>query len=225
MTQHDPIRIIVGLGNPGAEHEKDRHNAGYWLLDELSAKYGGQFRSERKFHGDVARIDVDGCDVRLLKPTTYMNRSGQSVQSLAAFLKVAPEAILVVHDELDLPAGTVRLKRGGGPGGHNGLKDVIAHLGREFFRLRLGIGHPGDSHDVIDYVLGRPSRADADGIMAAVRDALDVIPVLLGHGEQKAMHRLHSRGVEPKPYKKPGKPPESDGGDEADPGDGSPAGG
>ena len=202
MTER--IRIIAGLGNPGRRYETTRHNAGYWLVEALAHRYGGQFKSDAKFHGDVAAIAVNGADVRLIKPGTYMNKSGLAVAALARYLKVPPAGVLVAHDELDLEPGTVRLKLGGGPGGHNGLKDVIAHLGKDFYRLRIGIGHPGHRDDVIDYVLNRASAADQGLIDEAVAEAAAVIPVLLGEGDQKAMHALHSKGVEPRPYRKAG---------------------
>lgn len=192
MTDHPLIRLIVGLGNPGDRYDQTRHNAGFWFVDELARRYGGEFREDRRHQGQTARVTIDGADVRLLKPATFMNRSGASVRSLASYLKVPSEAVLVVHDELDLGVGTVRLKRGGGPGGHNGLKDVIAHLGREFLRLRIGIGHPGHHAQVIDYVLQRPSREDDEAIRRAIEDAADVIPILVGLGEQRAMTRLHT---------------------------------
>lgn len=193
MTEHAPIRIIVGLGNPGKRYEQTRHNAGFWFVDLLAREHGGEFREDRRHQGEIARINVDGQDLYLLKPLTFMNRSGNSVRSLAAYLKLPPEAVLVAHDDMDLPVGSVRLKRGGGPGGHNGLKDVIAHIGREFFRVRFGVGHPGYEGDVIGYVLTRPSREGAEAIANAVAEAVEVLPVLIGHGEQKAMHQLHTR--------------------------------
>jgi len=193
MTENEPIQIIVGLGNPGSRYEDTRHNAGFWFVDLLARRYGAAFKEERRFQGELARIQVDGREVRLLKPTTFMNRSGNSIRSLAAYLKVPPEAVMIAHDDLDLPIGTVRLKRGGGAGGHNGLKDVIAHLGREFFRLRIGVGHPGHQNEVIDYVLTRPSREEESSILASIEEAADVMPVLLGEGEQRAMNRLHTR--------------------------------
>jgi len=198
----DPIKIIVGLGNPGPSNLLDRHNAGYWFADVLARRYGGEFRSEVKFHGDLCRVNIEGHDIRLLKPTTYMNRSGLAIQALAAYLKYTASQILVVHDELDLPLGKVKLKRGGGHGGHNGLRDVISHIGKEFFRLRIGIGHPGDKEEVIDYVLRRASREDENIIIDTINDAAGVIPLLLAEGEHKAMHKLHSRDVIPKPYRK-----------------------
>ena len=193
MSEHEPISIIVGLGNPGPRYEQTRHNAGFWFVDELARRYGGQFREERRFFGELARVSIDRRDVRMLKPATFMNRSGNSVRSLASYLKVPPECVLVAHDELDLPLGTVRLKRGGGAGGHNGLKDVIAHLGREFYRLRIGIGHPAHQGEVIDYVLQRPGAAEERTIRDSIDQCADVIPILLGEGEQRAMTRLHTR--------------------------------
>lgn len=197
MTEHEPIKIIVGLGNPGPRYEQTRHNAGFWFVDELARRHGGQFKEERRFLGEVARVTIDGRDVRMLKPGTFMNRSGNSVRSLASYLKVAPESVLIAHDELDLPLGTVRLKRGGGAGGHNGLRDVIAHLGREFFRLRIGIGHPGHHNEVIDYVLQRPGAQEERTIRDSIDECADVIPILLGEGEQRAMTRLHTRPAGP----------------------------
>jgi PTH1 family peptidyl-tRNA hydrolase len=193
MSEYPAIQIIVGLGNPGDRYDQTRHNAGFWFVDELARRYGGDFREDRRHQGDIARIAIDGRDVRLLKPSTFMNRSGNSVRSLASYLKVAAEGLLVAHDELDLPVGTARLKRGGGPGGHNGLKDLIAHNGKDFLRLRLGIGHPVHQSDVVDYVLNRPSRKEAAAIMQAVDNAADVLPLLLGEGEQKAMTNLHTQ--------------------------------
>jgi len=199
MTERAPIRMIVGLGNPGSEYAQTRHNAGYWLADLLAARHGGMFRAERKFAAELATARIEGADILLLKPQTFMNRSGSSVQAAAAYLKIPVEQILVVHDDLDLPPGDARLKQGGGHGGHNGLRSMLAHLGPDFWRLRLGIGHPGNRAEVIDYVLNRPSREEEASIQAAVVDAADVIPILLGSGEQPAMHRLHSRGQSPGP--------------------------
>jgi len=187
------IRLICGLGNPGPEHEADRHNAGYWFIDRLIHSHGGMLKPEAKFSGELGRTSIDGHDVRLLQPTAYMNRSGQSVQAVLSYFNIAPDELLVVHDELDLPPGTVRLKRGGGHGGHNGMRDIISHIGREFFRLRIGIGHPGSRNDVTDYVLKRPSRDDRDRIEASIAEAVDVLPLFLGQGDQKAMHKLHSK--------------------------------
>jgi PTH1 family peptidyl-tRNA hydrolase len=187
------LRVIVGLGNPGPEHLVTRHNAGFWFVDLLARRHGGEFRDYRKFSGETARITLSEREIILLKPTTYMNRSGLSVRQLSDFYKIAPEEILVAHDELDLPVGSVRLKQGGGHGGHNGLRDTIAHLGETFWRLRLGIGHPGNKAEVIDYVLTRAPRAEEDLILETVGTAADVMPLLLEQGAERAMTRLHSR--------------------------------
>ena len=180
----------------------DRHNAGYWFLDALASRYSGFFHHQKKFHGDVARVDLDGNDLRLLKPVTFMNQSGLAVQTLISYLDIKPEEILVAHDELDLKSETVRLKWGGGAGGHNGLKNVISHIGPDFYRLRLGIGHPGSKNEVTDYVLRRASKEDEEKLLSCIVDAVEVMPVLLGHGEEKAKTKLHSRGVTPRPYRK-----------------------
>jgi PTH1 family peptidyl-tRNA hydrolase len=198
--------MLVGLGNPGPEYEQTRHNAGFWLVDLLAERHGGGFRVERKFAAELASIRIEGAEILLLKPQTFMNRSGSSVQAAAAYLKIPVEQILVIHDELDLPPGDARLKQGGGHGGHNGLRSLLSHLGPDFWRLRLGIGHPGNRAEVVDYVLARPSREDEALIRAAVVDAADVIPILLGSGEQPAMHRLHSRGTSPRPNGKGSEP-------------------
>jgi PTH1 family peptidyl-tRNA hydrolase len=188
-----PLRVIVGLGNPGPEHLNTRHNAGFWFVDVLARRHGGEFRDYRKYSGETARVTLSGQELILLKPTTYMNRSGLSIRQISDFFKIAPDDILVAHDELDLPVGSLRLKHGGGHGGHNGLRDTIAHIGESFWRLRLGIGHPGNKADVIDYVLTRASRAEEDLIYEAVNAAADCMPLLLEQGAERAMTRLHSR--------------------------------
>jgi peptidyl-tRNA hydrolase, PTH1 family len=187
------LRIIVGLGNPGPEHQVTRHNAGFWFVDLLARRHGGEFRDYRKFSGETARIAISGVDLILLKPTTYMNRSGLAIRQLGDFFKISPEEILVAHDELDLPVGSLRLKQGGGHGGHNGLRDTIAHIGENFWRLRIGIGHPGKGADVIDYVLTRAPRTEEDLVLEAVSTAADCMPLLLEQGAERAMTRLHSR--------------------------------
>jgi PTH1 family peptidyl-tRNA hydrolase len=188
-----PLRLIVGLGNPGPEHQSTRHNAGFWFVDLLARRHGGEFRDYRKYSGEVARIGIGEEEIVLLKPTTYMNRSGLSIRQVRDFYKIPVDDILVAHDELDLPVGSVRLKHGGGHGGHNGLRDTIAHIGETFWRLRLGIGHPGSKTDVIDYVLTRAPRSEEDLIMEAVNLAADCIPLLLEQGAEHAMTKLHSR--------------------------------
>ena len=188
-----PLRIIVGLGNPGPEHQITRHNVGFWFVDLLARRHGGEFRDYRKYSGETARVAIDGQELILLKPTTYMNRSGLSVRQISDFYKIVPDDILVAHDELDLPAGSVRLKNGGGHGGHNGLRDTIAHVGENFWRLRLGIGHPGNKSEVIDYVLTRAPRVEEEMILEAVNTAADSVPLILEQGAERAMTKLHSR--------------------------------
>jgi PTH1 family peptidyl-tRNA hydrolase len=188
-----PLRIIVGLGNPGPEHQVTRHNVGFWFVDLLARRHGGEFRDYRKYSGETARVTIEGRELILLKPTTYMNRSGLSVRQVSDFYKIVPEDILVAHDELDLPVGNVRLKNGGGHGGHNGLRDTIAHIGENFWRLRLGIGHPGNKADVIDYVLTRAPRVEEELILEAVSTAADSVPLILEQGAERAMTKLHSR--------------------------------
>jgi PTH1 family peptidyl-tRNA hydrolase len=187
------LRIIVGLGNPGPEHLVTRHNAGFWFVDLLARRHGGEFRDYRKYSGETAKVSIGGQEIILLKPTTYMNRSGLAIRQLSDFFKIASEDILVAYDELDLPVGSVRLKHAGGHGGHNGMRDVIAHIGENFWRLRLGIGHPGNKAEVIDYVLTRAPRAEEDLILEAVSTAADSVPLLLEQGAERAMTRLHSR--------------------------------
>jgi PTH1 family peptidyl-tRNA hydrolase len=187
-----PLAIIAGLGNPGPEHRFTRHNAGFWFVDALAHALGAQFRSHARYHGEICRVPLDGREVVLLKPQTYMNRSGLSVRALLDYLKVPAGQLLVVHDELDLPAGTARFKLGGGHGGHNGLRDTITHCGPDFWRLRLGIGHPGDKSQVIDYVLQRATPADEQALLQAIDAALQALPVFVRDGSEKAMHALHS---------------------------------
>lgn len=187
------LNMIVGLGNPGAEHLLTRHNAGFWFVDALALKYGGQFRGHTRYQGEVCRIQIGTHEVHLLKPQTYMNRSGLSIRSLSDYLKIAPEQILVAHDELDLPPGVARFKLGGGHGGHNGLRDTITHIGANFWRLRLGVGHPGDKSEVIDFVLQRASVKEEDLIMTALQAAMEQLPVFLDQGAEKAMHLLHTQ--------------------------------
>ena len=190
-----PLTLIVGLGNPGPTYARTRHNAGFELVDELARRTGASLRHEARHQGELARVGIGGADVWLLKPMTYMNLSGQSVRSVAGFYRIPPQSILVAHDELDFPPGTVRLKEGGGAGGHNGLRDLIARLDAGFWRLRIGIGHPGDRDAVLDYVLGRPPAAEAALIQEAVLAAADAVPLMLTDGVQKAMNRLHTRGT------------------------------
>lgn len=189
-----PIRLVVGLGNPGTQYEETRHNAGFWYVEQLARDYGVCLHPEKKFFGLTARVYIGGQEVRLLNPSTFMNRSGQAVGAMATFFKISPESILVVHDELDLPVGIARLKQGGGHGGHNGLRDIIASLGnnREFLRLRLGIGHPGNSKDVANYVLTKPSVADRQNINSVIDEAIRITPEALHGSRSKAVQELHT---------------------------------
>ena len=187
------IRLIVGLGNPGQEYETTRHNAGFWWVDEFARRHAATFRDEHKFHGLVARAQAHGHDTWLLKPQTFMNVSGRAVGALALFYKILPDEILVVHDELDLPPGSAKLKRGGGHGGHNGLKDIIAHLGvRDFWRLRIGVGHPGDRSEVSSFVLNAPRKEEQPLIDEAMQRALDVSQLIVEGKLEAAMLKLHS---------------------------------
>jgi len=187
------IQLIVGLGNPGSEYEPTRHNAGFWFVDDLARRCRQEFRAEPRFHSEIVRCQLEGYECRLQKPLTFMNRSGQAVGALMRFFKIPVEQILIVHDELDLPPGTVRLKKGGGHGGHNGLRDLISHLGsKEFYRLRLGIGHPGHRDQVVDYVLRKPSLEDRRLIEDAIYEALNVMPDILAGQFEKAMNTLHT---------------------------------
>jgi len=187
------IRLIVGLGNPGREYESTRHNAGFWWVDEFARLHKLDFRSEAKFHGLTARGQLHGHEVLLLKPQTFMNVSGRAVAALVQFYKIDPAEMLVVHDELDLPPGVARLKMGGGHGGHNGLKDIIAHLGtKDFWRLRLGIGHPGERAEVSDYVLNDPRREDRELIDEAMQHGQNVAHLVIEGKNEAAMLKLHS---------------------------------
>ncbi len=185
--------LIVGLGNPGAKYEATRHNAGFWFVDFLARNAGSQLRLETKFHGEVGKITFADHDVWLLKPNTFMNRSGQAVRAVAHFYQIEITDILVAHDELDVPAGALKVKQGGGHAGHNGLRDIIDQLGgNEFMRLRIGISRPSTSGDVTNYVLGTPSPWDRDAIHTAIKEAAIYTPQLIGGEIQKAMQHLHS---------------------------------
>ncbi|MFO1434035.1 MAG: aminoacyl-tRNA hydrolase [Candidatus Competibacteraceae bacterium] len=197
MEEQAPA-LVVGLGNPGPQYARTRHNAGFQLVDALAQRHGGRFRLESKFRGEICRVGIAGRDLWLLKPLTFMNRSGQAVAQFVNFYRIAPSAMLVVHDDLDLPPGSIRLKSGGGHGGHNGLRDTIHQLGsNEFRRLRLGIGHPGQSRDVVDYVLSVAPPAEQRLLEEAITDAVREFPLLVEAQWEKAMRILHSRRVEP----------------------------
>lgn len=187
------ISLIVGLGNPGDKYDKTRHNAGFWLLDEIARRYSGVFRSESRFSGEACRVTIGSQSVWLLKPSTFMNRSGSSVRALSQFYKIPEQEILVAHDELDLEPGICRLKLAGGHGGHNGLRDIIAQVGKSFWRFRVGIGHPGSKDLVTNFVLGRPGKDEDISILRSIDDAADVLELVVAGDMEKAMHRLHSR--------------------------------
>ena len=188
------IKLIVGLGNPGNDYRGTRHNAGADFVEALARRGNAVLQEEPKFFGLTGRITLSGHDLRLLVPTTFMNLSGKSVAAMAGFYKVAPEEMLIAHDELDIAAGTARFKQGGGHGGHNGLRDIVPALGKNanFHRLRIGIGHPGQASKVTGYVLGKPSEADRERIEASIEEAIDALPLLLDGDSTKAMTRLHS---------------------------------
>ncbi|MDP9198390.1 MAG: aminoacyl-tRNA hydrolase [Pseudomonadota bacterium] len=187
-----PLQLVVGLGNPGAEHEDTRHNAGFWFVDELARRHDLRLKPERRYNAEAGRGEIAGLPLWFLKPMGYMNRSGQSVRAFCDYLQLPPDQVLIVHDELDLPPGVARLKRGGGAGGHNGMKDVIAHLGEDFWRLRLGIGHPGHRELVIGYVLERPGAVEERLMREAIELAVAEFPRLLTEGAEKMMNRLHT---------------------------------
>lgn len=188
------IKLIVGLANPGSEYAQTRHNAGAWYVEQLAGRFNQSLKNEAKFFGYTARINIDGQDIRLLVPTTFMNLSGKAVQAMATFYQIKPEEILVAHDELDLNPGIAKLKLGGGHGGHNGLKDIINKLSNNanFYRLRIGIGHPGDKSKVVGFVLNKPSQPEQDLIDQVIDESVRCTELLLKDGINAAMNRLHS---------------------------------
>lgn len=189
----DTIKAIVGLGNPGPEYSRTRHNAGFWFMDMLADAAGAHWGLEKKLHAETAKVRIAGQAVLLLKPTTFMNHSGRAVQSALQYWKIEPEQCLIAHDDLDLPPGKARLKFDGGHGGQNGLRDTIAQLGHgRFHRLRIGIGHPGNKDQVTPWVLGRPGQADTEAIIQAVSAAIDVLPLLMEGRFSDAMKQLHT---------------------------------
>jgi len=190
MTQ---LNIIVGLGNPEDKYERTLHNAGFWFVDAVARKYGGQFRYEKKFDADCCRVNIQGEEVWLVKPQSYMNLSGGPVRGVMDYYRLKPGGLLVAHDEIDLPPGTVRLKKGGGHGGHNGLRDVIKHCGADFVRLRLGVGHPGEKTRVTGYVLKRGSADVERAVENNIDDAIAVLPLLMDDGLNAATKALHTK--------------------------------
>lgn len=188
------IRLIAGLGNPGPEYLRNRHNAGFWFADALASGAGARFGFENRLHAETCRVQIGGEQVRVIKPDTFMNESGRAVVAALNYWKLTPDALLVVHDDLDLPPGTARMKLDGGHGGQNGLRDIMAQLGHgRFHRLRIGIGHPGDRDRVTPWVLGNPSAADEDAMLDAIARALDVLPLAVAGGFNEATKRLNTR--------------------------------
>jgi len=190
MTQ---LNIIVGLGNPEDKYERTLHNAGFWFVDAVARKYGGQFRYEKKFDAECCRVNIQGDEVWLVKPQSYMNLSGGPVRGVMDYYRLKPGGLLVAHDEIDLPPGTVRLKKGGGHGGHNGIRDVIKHCGADFMRLRLGVGHPGEKTRVTGYVLKRGSADVERALENNIDDAIAALPLLMDDGLNAATKALHTK--------------------------------
>jgi PTH1 family peptidyl-tRNA hydrolase len=198
LTETDsplPLKLIAGIGNPGSEYTNTRHNAGVWFVERLAEKFDTSFKSEKKFLGRMSSVFIDGLEVRLLIPDTYMNESGRSVAALAKFFKIEPTTILVAHDEIDFPSGKIRFKQDGGLAGHNGLRDISSRLAgaTNFNRLRIGVGHPGDRGGVTSHVLGKVSRKDRDLIDNCIEDAIDATPCAVAGDWQSAMQQLHKQ--------------------------------
>ncbi|MBI5259289.1 MAG: aminoacyl-tRNA hydrolase [Burkholderiales bacterium] len=204
------IRLLVGLGNPGPEYEATRHNAGFWWVDAAAQVLGARLAFDRSYHGLVARVNRADGPVWLLQPQTYMNLSGKSVAALARFFKIEPEQILVIHDELDLLPGQMKLKQGGGAAGHNGLKDILAQLGSPaFWRLRIGIGHPGDRAEVANWVLRKPAPEHREAIQKCIAQSIDALPLLLDGPMDRAMMKIHAKPQRLKPPAPPQPAPEA----------------
>ncbi|MGH8193244.1 MAG: aminoacyl-tRNA hydrolase [Woeseiaceae bacterium] len=191
MTAH--LTIVAGLGNPEERYERTLHNAGFWFVDAVARKERAQFRFEKRFDAEICRVVLAGGDVWLVKPQSYMNLSGAPIRGVLDYYRLSAEHLLVAHDEIDLPTGVARLKKGGGHGGHNGIRDVIRHCGSDFMRLRLGLGHPGDKDKVTGYVLKRGPEDVEAAVLSAIDEAVDLLPVLAGQGLNIAMNRLHTR--------------------------------
>ena len=186
------ISLIIGLGNPGKEYAQTRHNAGFWFVEQLADRYGITLKADPKFHGYSGRGQIEGHDTRLLLPTTFMNRSGQSVVPFAKFYQISTEAILIAHDELDMNPGVIRLKTGGGHGGHNGLRDIVPHIGANFHRLRIGIGHPGSKEQVSGHVLGKAPSSEQALMDAAIEYALSKTKMLVQGQVSQAMNQINA---------------------------------
>ena len=195
MAGYEPILMLAGLGNPEPRYTNTLHNAGFWFVDELASKFRGEFRLENKFKSELCRVEITSQQLWLLKPVTYVNESGAALSLLANYYKLTPTQILVAHDDIDLMLGAVRLKFAGGHGGHNGLRDIFTHLGSQFWRLRIGIGHPGHKDDVVDYVLSDIDTSSKSLISTAITDAVAVMENIASGDMDRAMQALHSRNV------------------------------
>ena len=205
------IRLLVGLGNPGPEYEATRHNAGFWFIDDAARTLGARLVPERSYFGLVARVNRPEGPIWLLEPMTFMNLSGKSVAALARFFKIAPNEILVAHDELDVQPGNAKMKFGGGHGGHNGLKDINAQLGSaDYWRLRLGIGHPGVKAEVVDYVLRKPPAEQREAIKKSIAQSLGALDLMLAGEMDMALMKVHAQPPRPKPPKPPKPASEAD---------------
>ncbi len=187
------VTIIAGLGNPDSKYERTLHNAGFWFVDALARKYGGDLRFDKKFDADIGRIKLQDKDVWLVKPQSFMNLSGGPMRGMLDYYRLRPQELLVAHDEIDLSPGTVRLKQGGGHGGHNGIRDVIQHCGADFMRLRVGVGHPGEKSKVTNYVLKKGSADVEAAVEQTLDDAVAVMPILMQDGLNAAMKKLHTK--------------------------------
>jgi PTH1 family peptidyl-tRNA hydrolase len=193
MTAH--LTIVAGLGNPDLRYARTLHNAGFWFADAVAREHRAEFRYEKRFDAEICRVVLAGGDVWLVKPQSFMNLSGTPIRSVLDYYRLSAEQLLVAHDEIDLPPGVARLKKGGGHGGHNGVRDVIRHCGSDFMRLRLGVGHPGTKDQVTDYVLKRGPEDVEAVVVSAIDEAVALLPVLAGEGLQMAMNRLHTRSA------------------------------
>ena len=194
MSEPTGLKLIAGLGNPGADYSTTRHNAGFWFVDRLAEKHQVGFTAQKKFSGEIARIRAPGIDCLLFKPATYVNSSGRAVRAVADYYRIEPAGILVVHDEIDLEAGVIRLKQGGGHGGHKGLRDISETLGdQDYLRLRIGVSHPGDKTRVLAHVLGKPDSGDTALINNALQKGVEIFPLLFAGDLDKAMTRLHTQ--------------------------------
>ena len=187
------VTMIAGLGNPESKYERTLHNAGFWFVDALAQKFGGDFRYEKRFDADICRIRLQGNEIWLVKPQSFMNLSGGPIRGMLDYYRLQAQDLLVAHDEIDLPPGTVRLKQDGGHGGHNGIRDVISHCGPDFMRLRLGVGHPGEKDEVTNYVLKKGSADVEAAVEGCVDDAIGVLPILIEDGLNAAMKKLHTK--------------------------------